>query len=148
MLETLILVLGPGIVAAVLWCPTLLVGRFRSLFARLPPGRSTLASYLLVAVGLSIPFVIGTGISLTTASAEGAALSNSLLNLVVVLTITYVIVLPLVAGVGLPRIGLDWEPTNYALGTWLLLIGAVLWYAAIFAVPLMFAAFVFALPTG
>jgi hypothetical protein len=67
---------------------------------------------------------------------------------VVVLTITYVIVLPLVAGVGLPRIGLDWDPTNYGLGTWLLLIGAVLWYAAIFAVPLMFAAFVFALPTG
>jgi hypothetical protein len=65
-----------------------------------------------------------------------------------VLTIAYVVVLPVVASVGLPRVGIDWDPTNYGLGTWLLLVGAALWYSAIFVVPLAFFAFVLALPTG
>jgi hypothetical protein len=105
-------------------------------------------SYLLVAIALSIPFVVGTGIVSTTASTEGAAFSNALLNLVFGLTIVYVIVLPLAACVGLPKIGLDWVPTNYGVGTWLLLVGVVVWYAAVFVVPLAFFAFILALPTG
>ena len=148
MFDTLALVFGPGITAAVLWSPILLSSRLRSLFDRLPPARSTIVSYLLVAIGLSIPFVIGTGVVFSTTSTEGAALSNALLNMVVVLTIAYVIVLPLTAVVGLPRINLDWDPTNYGLGTWLLLVGMVLWYATVFALPLAFFAFILALPTG
>ena len=148
MLDTLALVVGPGIIAAVLSSPLLLSGRFRSLFARLPPVRSTIASYLFVAVALSIPFVIGTGIILTTTSTDGAALSNGLLNMAFVVTIAYVVVLPVAASGGLPRVGIDWDPTNYGLGTWLLLVGAALWYSAIFVVPLAFFAFVLALPTG
>ena len=148
MFETLALVFGPGIVAAVLWSPILLSSRIRSLFDRVPPARSTIASYLLVAIGLSIPFVIGTGIVFTTTSTEGAALSNALLNMTFVLTIAYVGVLPLTFVVGLPRIGLDWDPTNYGLSTWLLLVCVVLWYAAVFVIPLAFFAFILALPTG
>lgn len=148
MFDTLALVFGPGIVAAVLWSPILLSSRIRSLFDRVPPARSTIASYLLVAIGLSIPFVICTGIVFTTTSTEGAALSNALLNMTFVLTIAYVGVLPLTSVVGLPRVGLDWDPTNYGLGTWLLLVIVVLWYAAVFVIPLAFFAFILALPTG
>lgn len=148
MFDTLALMFGPGIVAAVLWSPILLSSRVRSLFDRLPPERSTIASYLLVAIGLSIPFVIGTGIVFTTTSTEGAALSNALLNMAFVLTIAYMGVLPLTSVVGLPRIGLDWDPTNYGLSTWLLLVCVVLWYAAVFVIPLAFFAFILALPTG
>lgn len=148
MFDTLALVFTPGIVASILWSPFLLIGRFRSLFDRLPPARSMIASYLLVAVGLSLPFVIGTGFVFATMSMGGAGLSNALLNVVFLLTIAYVIVLPLVAGVGLPRIGLDWDPADYGVGTWLLLVGAMVWYAAVFVIPLAFFAFVLALPTG
>ena len=148
MLDTLALVVAPGIVGAILWSPILLVSRLRSLFDRLPPARSTAASYLLVAVGLSLPFVIGTGVVVTTTSTDGAAFSNVLLNVAFGLTIVYVTALPTVAGVGLPWMGLDWDPTNYGLGTWLLLGGAALWYAAVFVVPLAFFAIVLALPTG
>ena len=148
MFDTLALVVGPGIVAAVLWSPILLSSRIRSLFDRLPPVRSTIASYFLVAIALSIPFVIGTGIVFTTTSTEGAALSNALLNMTFVLTIAYVGMLPLTSVVGLPRIGIDWDPTNYGLGTWLLLVSVVLWYAAVFVIPLVFFAIILALPTG
>jgi hypothetical protein len=148
MFDTLALVVGPGIASAVLWSPILFVGRFRSLFDRLPPGGSTVVSYLLVAVGLSIPFVIGTGLVFATTSTDGAALSNALLNVAFGLSIAYVVGLPLIASVGLPRIGIDWDPTDYGLGTWLLLVCATLWYAAVFVVPLAFFAFVLALPTG
>ena len=147
MLETLTLVVSPGLVGAVLWSPILLVGRLRSLFSRLPPRGSTAGSYLLVAVGLSLPFVIGTGVVLATRSTEGAAFSNTLLGMVFGLAIAYVIALPLIAGVGLPRLGLDWDPTDYGVGTWLLLVGAALWYATVFVVPLALFAIVLALPT-
>jgi hypothetical protein len=148
MLDTLALVVGPGVVAAVLWSPILLSGRLRSLFDRIPPRRSMGASYLLVAVGLSLPFVIGTGTVLATASTEGAALSNALLNVAFGLTIAYAVGLPVVACVGLPRVGLDWDPTSYGFGTWLLLVVAALWYTAVFVVPLALFAFILALPTG
>jgi hypothetical protein len=71
-----------------------------------------MASYLLVAVGLSIPFVFGTTIVFTTTSAEDAGLSNTLLNMA------------------------------------FLLVGAVLWYATVFVIPLAVIAFIFALPSG
>lgn len=147
-LGTLALLVFPGLVAAVLWSPILLVGRLRALFRRLPPGGSTVGSYLLVAVGLSLPFVGGAGAVFATVSAEGAALSNALLNVVLGLTLAYAVVLPAVAGVGLPRFGIDWDPTGYGPGTWAALVGAALWYAAVFVVPLSFFAFVLALPTG
>jgi len=145
---TLALIFVPGLVVTVLWSPILLIGRFRALFARLPPIRSTIVNYCLVSLALSIPFVVGTTIVFTTTSTEGADLSNTLLNMAVLLAATYGIVLPLAAGFGLPRLGIDWDPTGYGPGTWLLLVGAVLWYIVVFVVPLAFFAFVLALPTG
>jgi hypothetical protein len=90
----------------------------------------------------TLALVFGPGIVFTTTSTEGAALSNALLNMTFVLTIAYVGVLPLTSVVGLPRLGLDWDPTNYGLSTWLLLVCVVFWYAAVFVVPLAFFAFI------
>lgn len=148
MLETLALVLVPGLVVTILWSPVLLAGRFRALFRRLPPGRSTVGSYVLVAVTLSLPFVVGTGVALATTSPESAGLSNALLNVAVLLAVAYSVALPIVAGVGLPRLGLDWDPTGYGAGTWLLLVLAALWYVAVFVLPLVLFALVLAIPTG
>jgi hypothetical protein len=148
MLESLGLLLVVGLAVTILWSPVLLVGRLRSLFRRLPPTGSTLGSYLLVAVGLSVPFHVGSGIVFATTSTEGAALSNALLNVTLALAVSYVIVLPLVAGVGLPRIGIDWDSTGYGASTWATLVGSTLMYVTVFVLPLSFLAFVLALPTG
>lgn len=141
------LLVGPGLFAAVCWSPLLLSGRIRRLFRALPPAGSVAASYLLSAVALSVPFVVGSGYVLATAPTEGAALSNALLDLVLALSIGYVVGLPALSAVGLPRIGVDWDPNEYGLGTWALLVLGALWYAALFAVPLFLVAVVFALPT-
>lgn len=87
MLDTLALVAVPGIVGAVLWSPVRPISRFRSSFGRLPTARSAIASYLLIAVGRSIPFLIGTGVLFATTSSEGTASSNALLSMVLGLTI-------------------------------------------------------------
>lgn len=148
MLDILGLILGVGLVVTVLWSPILMIGRVRALFRRLPPTQSLIGSYVPVAIGLSLPFVIGSGIVITTTSTEGAAVSNALLQTVVVITLAYAVLLPTVAVIGLPRAGVDWDPTGYGIGTWLLLVGVSLWFAFIFAVPLALFAFVLALPTG
>jgi hypothetical protein len=148
MIDSLILLLGPGVLVAVLWSPILLIGRLRSLFRRLPPGGSVGISYAAVAVGLSVPFLGGTAAVLATTGTEGAALSNAILDTAFRLTVGYVVALPLIAGVGLPRLGVDWDPTGYGLSTWSFLVVAAVWYATVFAVPLALFAFVLALPTG
>jgi hypothetical protein len=148
MFDLLILLLGPGLFVTVLWSPILLVGRFRSLFRRVPPTGSVGISYVVVAVGLSMPFLLGTAAVFATTSVEGAELSNALLTMAFLLTIVYVIAVPTLAGVGLPRLGVDWDPTGYGLGTWLLLVVATLWYVAMFVLPLALFALVLALPTG
>jgi hypothetical protein len=92
--------------------------------------------------------VFGTAIIFTTTRTEDAVLSNTLLNMAFLLTVAYLVVLPLAATVGLPRIGVDWDPTDYGFGTWIVLVVAVLWYATVFVIPLAIIAFVFALPSG
>lgn len=148
MLDLVLLLLGPGILVTILWSPILLVGRFRGLFRQLPPTQSLGISYVIVAVSLSLPFLLGTTVVVTTTSAEGAALSNALLDTAFKLVIGYIVALPLTAGVGLPRGGVDWDPTGYGFSTWLLLIVATIWYVAVFVIPLALFAFVLAIPTG
>lgn len=143
----LALLLGPGLVATLLWSPVLVVRRFRALFGRLPPAGSVIASYLLVAVGLSVPWVAGALLAFRSIG-EGARPSGEpLLDAVVPLTAAYLLGGPLVAGGVLPRLGVDWDPTGYGPGTWALLVVAAGWYAAVFAVPLFVFALVVSLPT-
>lgn len=137
----------PGAVAGLLCSPVLLFERLRELFRRLPPTGSTAANYSLVAVALSLPWVFGAIAAVAGAPSDPAGASNALLNLLVPLAAAYVVGLPLAAGVGLPRLGVDWDPTGYGPGTWVLLVVGAAWYAAVFALPLFAFALVAALPT-
>jgi len=143
-----LLALAPGVVAAVLWSPCLLTARLRSLVRALPPRRFPLVAYLAVMVGGSAPYVVGFVVTLSsTADASGAVIANAILNVTVPLSVGYVVGIPMLAGLVLPRIGLDWDATGYGPGTWALLVIASAWYAALFAVPLFLMAFIVALPT-
>lgn len=110
-------------------------------------------SYVALTVGGSLPYVTGTLWAFTTGagagSERGAVMANSLLDLLVVTSLASlasVVAVPLVAGVGLPRTGYDWDPTGYGPTTWGLLAGLAGWYAAVFAVPIFLLAVVLALP--
>lgn len=143
----LALALAPGVVAMVLWSPILLSERLRALFRQVPPTTSVLVSYVLVALVLSLPFLGSALFALSQSAANGAALSNAILDAVVKLAIVYILGLPVIAGVGLPRIGIDWDPTRYRASTWVLLVVSMVWYVAVFAIPLVLLSIVFALPT-
>ena len=145
--SVLLFAMLPGVFAAVLWSPILLSGRLRALFRRLPPTDSTVVGYTIVAVGLSIPFVIGVGMG-TTGSAQSVDVANALLNVVFGIGILYLLGLPVSAVVGLPRADIDWDKTGYGLGTWAVVVIATLWYVILFVVPVALFAFLLALPTG
>jgi len=144
--------LVPGVVAAVCWLPFLLAKRLRSLFRALPPTESLVPSYALAGVGASLPFVVGTLVILATVDTAGRAgatrLSKPLFTMALLLFGAYTAGLPVVGVLGLPRVGVDWDPTGYGPGTWALLVAAGIWYAIIAAVPLFALAVVFGLPGG
>lgn len=144
---TLALIIGPGLAAALLWSPFLLSSRVRSLYRSLPPARSTVVTYLVVTVGLSLPYLVGTIWAITTSyKGSGAVMANALLDVLIPITALYVVGLPIAAVEGLPRLGIDWDRTGYDTSTWVLLIAGAAWYAAIFAVPLFLISLVLALP--
>lgn len=130
-----VLVVGPGLVAGLLWSPFLGSDRLRSLFERLWPGGSPAVSYPLAMVGLSLPWVMTAGGAIVRGSPEELAMANALLDVVVGLSALYLVGLPLVAGFGLPRAGIDWDDTGYGPRTWALLVGGASWYVALLATP-------------
>lgn len=131
-----VIVIGPGVVASLLWAPLLGADRFKSLFEQLWPGNSLAVSYLLVTVGLSLPWVVAAGGAMVRASSGELQMANALLDVIVALSAVYLLGLPLVAGLGLPRAGVDWDTTGYGLQTWVLLIVGVLWYVLLIALPI------------
>lgn len=149
-LTLLALVFGPGAVATLLSTPFLAADRLRALFRELPPTGSLVPSVLLLGIGGSLPYTLGVGALLVrfgnAANTETAALSEGLFGLIAVLSLVYVVAVPAVAALVLPEVGYDWDPAEYSLGTWALLIGVSVWYDAVLAVPLAFAAFFLALP--
>lgn len=149
-LSAVAFLLAPGVVAAVCWTPFLLSERLRALFAALPPFDSPYVSYVLVSLAASLPFVVGVGAALVGVDTEGpragARMANAILDVVVPLSVGYVVGTPLVGVLGLPRVGADWDPTGYGASTWVLLALGGAWYAALFAVPLTLFALVIAFP--
>lgn len=144
----LAIALGPGVVAAVLWSPFLAAGRVRSLFRSLPPGDSLLVSYPAALIGASVPYVVGVVAALVrTTDTTGATTANAILDVIVPVSFGFVVGVPALACAGLPRLGVDWDPTGYGPGTWALLAAGGVWYAAVFAVPLFLVAIVMAMPT-
>lgn len=134
-------ILIPGVVAMVLWSPFLFSKRLRQLFERLPPSGSLFPTYVLVGVATSLPYVLGLLWALTAAET-----GKMIFTVAIGISISYVVGLPLVGAIGLPRIGVDWAPTGYEWGTWLLLVGGTLWYAILFTVPLTILSLIFSLP--
>ncbi|TKX78627.1 hypothetical protein EXE53_20225 [Halorubrum sp. SD626R] len=147
-LSALALFAAPGVAAAVLWSPFLLASRFRALFRALPPTGRFASSYLAVALGLSVPYLAGVLLTAGLVDSAGAGWSNALVETAIVGGLCTGVVAPVVAVVGLPRLGIDWDPTGYGPSTWALVVAAGLWYAAVAAVPLFALAVVFALPGG
>ncbi|RKD94777.1 hypothetical protein [Halopiger aswanensis] len=142
------LLLVPGLVATVLWAPFLLSERLRALFRSLPPAGRTLPTYVLIGIGASIPYLAGFLAILALVDSSGVAWSNAFLTLCFQLGVLYVVGLPILCAVGLPRLGVDWDPTGYGWPTWGLLVVGAAWYALLFTVPIALLSFVFALPGG
>lgn len=148
-LTLLALVVGPGLVATVLWLPVLASSRLRTLFRALPPSGSTVASYVLVGLGLSVPWLVGLGWALAAIGSRAdpeVAGGEPLLGVAGQLGLLYVIELPVVAGAGLPRLDVDWDPNGYPASTFAVLGFAAAWYAAIFSVPTFLVAVIVSLP--
>lgn len=147
-LLTLALFVLPGVVAAVCWAPFLIAARFRALFRALPPAGRLVPSYVGVALALSIPYLAGLLLTVGLVDSAGAAWSNALVETALVGGVLVTVVAPALAVIGLPRLGVDWDPTGYGVSTWALLVAAGLWYAVVAAVPLVALAVVFGLPGG
>lgn len=133
----LALVVGPGLVATLLWSPVLAADRVRALFRSLPLTRSTLVNYAAAGLALSVPWIVGLGwaFSAIGAQSDASRTGEPLVDVAVQLSGLYVVALPVAAGAGLPAVGVDWDPAGYDSTTWVLLVAASAWYAAVYAVP-------------
>lgn len=137
----------PGFVEAVLCLPLLLLTRVRELFRSLPPTDSVIISYLLAIVALSGPFIAGV-VAAFGLDVWQRPIYDVLTQIASVVSLGYVVVLPVTAIVGLPQYGVDWDSTGYGIGTWVVLILGTLWYVIWFIIPIVFIAGLLALPTG
>ena len=140
--------LAPGAIAGAVWTPFLASRRIRSLFVALPPRGSLAPTYVAAAVLASLPYVLGLGAIIATVPSSGAQWSNAIFTLVIFAGVAYTVLVPTVAVVVLPRLGVRWDGAERRVTSWLLLALGGFWYALTFAVPLIFLAFVFALPGG
>lgn len=151
-LTTLAILSAPGAAATLLWTPFLAARRVRSLFRELPPTESLVPTYVLVGLGASVPFVAGFfGLLVGTdvdVQGGGMLLSKRLFTMTLLLTVGYTVGTPLVGILGVRKAGVDWDPTGYGATTWLLLAAGGLWYALVFAVPLVLSSIVLGLPGG
>jgi len=146
----LIVIVGllvPGIVATICWAPFLASKRLRSLFSRAPPFDSMGLTYVVVAITASLPYVLSlVGVAVT--AGESAIWGPPILGVTLLLTIFYIVGVPLLGVFGLPRAGIDWDPTGYGISTWALLTAGAVWYAMIFAVPFTILGLVLSSPGG
>ncbi|GAA0527281.1 hypothetical protein SAMN04488066_11418 [Halorubrum aquaticum] len=147
-LWTLVLFALPGLVAALLWSPFLISARFRALFRALPPRGRLVPSYVGIALALSIPYLAGLLLTVGLVDSAGPGWSEGFIDTALFGGIAVAFVAPVLAVVGLPRLGVDWDPTGYGPSTWTLLVAAGLWYAVVAAVPLVALAIGMALPGG
>lgn len=137
----------PGIAETVFCLPILLSTRTRALFCSLPPAGSVAVSYLSVMLALSAPFIVGVAAVFGLDVWRGPTY-NVLIRVASFVSVSYFVALPVIAIVGLPRYGLDWDPTGYGVGTWAILLLSTLWYVVLLFVPIVLLSALLALPTG
>lgn len=145
-LTLLALVLGPALVATIFWSPMLASEQLRSLFRQLPLTTHLVVNYVLTSLVLSLPWLLGLGVVFQTIGSQRNPQGEVFVSVAMLLGFCYVVGLPLLAGVVLPWLGIDWDSTGYSLGTWLLLGVSGLWYSAIFAVPMILMGIIIELP--
>ncbi len=139
--------LVPGMVATICWAPFLASKRLRSLFSRVPPFDSMGLTYVVVALTASLPYVLSL-VGVAATAGENASWGPPILDVTLLLSIIYIVGIPLLGVVGLPRAGIDWDPTGYGISTWVLLTAGAVWYAMIFAVPFTILGLVLSSPGG
>ncbi|MFD1565649.1 hypothetical protein ACFR99_19170 [Haloarchaeobius amylolyticus] len=139
--------LAPGVAATICWAPFLASTRLRALFSRLPPFDSMIRTYVVVGLTASLPYVLSIGVVVMTAG-PNTIWGPRILNATLLVTLCYVVGIPLLCVVGLPRAGIDWDPTGYGLSTWALVTAGAIWYATLFVVPLTILGLVLSSPGG
>ncbi|WP_066418608.1 hypothetical protein [Halorubrum aethiopicum] len=147
-LWTIVLFALPGLAAALVWSPFLIAARFRALMRALPPRGRLVPSYVGVALALSVPYLAGVLLTVTLVDTAGTGWSDGFLKTALAGGGVVAVGGPAVAAAGLPRLGVDWDPTGYGVSTWALLVAAGLWYAVVAAIPLVALAVGTALPGG
>lgn len=140
-LNVLGFLLAIGVGATICWSPFLLSKRFQELFKQLPPFTSPYLTYGVVGVGAAVPYLLGLLTALAVPDTGG-----TLFTVVVVVSGGYLVLIPVIGAVVLPRIGVDWDSTGYGLSTWVLLFAGAVWYTTLFAIPLTIISIVFSLP--
>ena len=142
-----VVALAPGTVAGVLWSPFLLSGRLRALVRTVDPTGVWPVTYALCSVGTGSLVVVGFGLLLGNLPDDSAAGANLLLDGVVAAALVLVAVGWAGPTLVAPRLGYDWDPTGYGLGTHALVLAGAVWYAAVLLTPFFLLSLVMALPT-
>jgi hypothetical protein len=96
---------------------------------------------------LSIPFVVAV-VAAFGFDGWQRPIYDVLTQVASLVSLSYIVVLPIAATVGLPRYGIDWDPTGYGIGTWVVMLLSTLWYVIWFILPIMLISALLALPTG
>ncbi|WP_440763620.1 hypothetical protein [Natronorubrum sp. DTA7] len=139
--------LAPGVVATAMTAPISASSRIRALFRALPPTDSAGLSYALIGLAGSLPYIVGVSVAIALAGEDGIW-GPPILAATTLLSVCYVVAVPIIGAVGLPQVGIDWDPTGYGLSTWTLLAVGAFWYALVFAIPLAIIGVVLSLPGG
>ena len=114
----------------------------------MPPAGRLVPSYVGVALALSVSYLAGLLLTVGLVDSAGPGWSEGFLDTALFGGVAVGLVAPALAVLGLPRLGVDWDPTGYGPGTWALLVAAGVWYAVVAAVPLVALAIGVALPGG
>lgn len=104
-------------------------------------------SYLGTIFSLSVPFIVGV-VAAFGLDVWQRPVYDVLTQVASLVSLSYIIVLPVAATFGLPRYGIDWDPTGYGVKTWVVMLLSTLWYVIWFTLPIMLIAALLALPTG
>lgn len=99
-------------------------------------------------LALWVPYLLGlVWVLAGTAGSSGAATANGLLDVVLPVSLAYAVGLPVGTTLGLPRVGIDWDPTGYGPTTWALLVTGAAWWSVLLGGPVFLHSLVLALPT-
>ncbi|MDS0476900.1 hypothetical protein [Natrinema sp. 1APR25-10V2] len=104
-------------------------------------------TYTVVGVGASLPYVFGLLTVIMMADPDGIW-GPPILTITAALSLCYIVAILVISVFSLPRLGIGWDPNGYSRTTWAVFIAGSIWYATIFAVPLIVLGLLHSLPGG